>query len=642
MHSTINNYINDYNAYLADSLDFKKTDSIGELVLCLANSRYNRGLIREFISKTNSEKKYSDRLLDYSVMETDTFGIASALLLTGKYYTSKFMTDSSYYYFSQAENFFLKINDSIHLSEVYFHKALLLSKNGVYSEAEKQILKSVNYNTNVTSLVGRFRQYIIIGDVFSGLGMYDDALHFYNQSYELLESKEYLYEESFQEINLRRIYVLDNAATVYMRQGKYKEATELLEKAINNYVDFTNINSERYYAYLAVNLAELNIKKKELTYVHSLLNQAIRIGIKNKNRIILDKAKLELAEYYYLTNQRDLAKPLVEGVFTEVKENDDFKSQLRALEILISYEGKNSSKYFEQYVEISKLFKGEANLVRNNFIRIKEEADLLVGINKQLGDKNKQLMIIGPLLVLVLGGILLIYIYRSKKRKIRLIKMFQKDTEQYYNSIINIQNYLNLAKDRERGNIARELNDGVINKLFAARFSLMQLESEWIEDKKQILVNEIVEVERYIREISHTLVTENIDRVQGFEQLLKELILVEDRKSDIHISIRFAPNLSLETLSHRQKINIYRSLQEILLNVHLHSQANNCKVSFRYKTVDLLEINVIDDGKGFDIRSIVKGYGLLGVKERIEIIKGKFFISSNLGEGTSFIFLIPV
>lgn len=218
--------------------------------------------------------------------------------------------------------------------------------------------------------------------------------------------------------------------------------------------------------------------------------------------------------------------------------------------------------------------------------------------------------------------------------------MFQQDTEQYYNSIINVQKYLAVAKDRERKIIAKELNDGVVNRLFATRFTLMQLKKEEIDNHKDVLVNEVVEVEDYIRNISHSLVNEEGGKVQGFQQLLQELVLVQKRQSNIDFSILIDSKLDLESLDHRKRINIYRSIQEVLLNVALHSNASKCVVDIKLKTPVSFEIAITDNGTGFDTRSIKGGYGLPNVKERIEIIEGKLFVISKKGSGTKILFII--
>lgn len=642
MHNSIRSFVNGYDYYSADSLGLKKVDSVGKIVMSLPNSSINRELINEFVTKTKGEKKYCDRLLEYSLNVGDSTNIGNAFMWIGDYYGRMLMHDSAYSYYCQAEDIYLTIKDSVNLSQVYYVKAVVLNKNGVFLEAEKQIYNAIRFNNKKSSLKTKFQQYFSLGEVFYGFGMYDDALYFFEQSLGIIEGKEILKELDRNALNLSKVYLYSKISSIYSNLGRNDIAEEILLNTIEKYIDHSNIHSERYYGYVATSLADLRLKRGNLSEVYSLLMKAIEIGLKNKNRIIIHNAELGLIEYYYITEREDLALPLLNKVRRETQNIGDFKSQLKALELFIKYGKDVSPEYFKEYAEINRLFKGEGGLVKSNFIRIKEEASSLKELNQHLNTRNKQLMFFGITLFAVLAVVLLFYIYRNRDRKIRLIKMFQRDTEQYYNSVLNIQNYLNAAKDRERSNIAKELNDGVLNRLFATRFSLMQLDNKGIESNKSLLIDEIKEVEQYIREVSHTIVNEASVEVQGFEQLLRELVLIQRKQSVIDFSIEFEANLDLELLSYQKKINVYRCLQEVLLNVNLHSRASLCRVFLRFKTPVLFEIEVKDNGSGFDGHVVKKGQGLLNVKERIELIHGKFFIISKQGKGTTFLFIVPI
>lgn len=642
LQDSLRTFINVYDYFSADSLELKKADSVGEILMTLPNSSVNRGLLNEFIIKTRGDKEYCDRLLEYSLNVSDSTNIANAFMWIGDYYGRVLMHDSAYSYYCQAEDIYLTTKDSVNLSQVYYIKAVVLNKNGVFPEAEKQIYSSIRFNNKKTSPRRKYQQYFSLGDVFYGFGMYDDALYFYQQSLDIIEGKDILMELSRSALNLNKVYLYSKISNIYSSQGKAHKAEEILLNITENYVDLSNVHSERYYGYVATSLADLRMKQGNLSEVHSLLTQAIEIGLKNKNRIIVHNAELSLIEYYYITNQAELAIPLLNTVKRETQNVGDFNSQLKALELFIKYGKDVSPSYFKEYAEINRLFKGEGSLVKSNFVRIKDETSLLKEINKNLNIRNRQLISFGIALFIVLAIVLLFYIYRNRDRKIRLIKMFQKDTEQYYNSVLNIQNYLNAAKDRERSNIARELNDGVLNRLFATRFSLMQLDDEAIETNKSLLIDEIKEVEQYIREVSHTIVDEASVEVQGFEQLLRELVMIQKKQSVVDFKIEFSTDLDLEILSYQKKISIYRCLQEVLLNVNLHSGASLCKVTLKLKTPILFEVEIKDNGKGFDGRIIKKGRGLLNVKERIELIHGKFFIISKQGRGTIFLFVVPI
>jgi signal transduction histidine kinase len=89
------------------------------------------------------------------------------------------------------------------------------------------------------------------------------------------------------------------------------------------------------------------------------------------------------------------------------------------------------------------------------------------------------------------------------------------------------------------------------------------------------------------------------------------------------------------------RIIIFRILQEALNNIGKHSQANLVHLSFRKTNGNRIELNITDNGTGFDLDSVrsavsfARGLGLDGMKERAELSGGSFSIESDRGKGTT-------
>lgn len=631
-------FIKDYDISDASKAIEKKKDSLGALVLTLPNSSESRNLLNEFGSRIKGDKKYADKLLEYAIQSQDTIGIGKGYLLMGNYYGSLLSHDKAYSYYCEAENIFLKKRDSLNISYTLLLKAVVLNKDGVFYEAEKEILQSIRYNTEETFLRRKYQQYLTVGDIYGGLELFDDALYFYKQTLDVINSKEIEKEVYSGVLTLHRVYVLSKIAVIYHNKKNYDKAEEILVNTISNYIDLSNADSERYYGYLAVNLANVRMKQNQLSEVKPLLDQAIHIGEKNRNRIIIHNAQVALAEYYYLTQRQDLATPLLKTVIAKTQSAHDLITESKALELLIMYVTNSSENYFTQYLEVRKALKGESNIARNNFMRIKNETEVLLKKNKELGSTNRRLIIFGCGLFVVLINVLLFYFYRAKTRKLKIVKMFHRDAEQYYNSIINIHNYLALTKEKERQVMAKELHDGVYNRVFATRFSLMLLGKENIEKDIPLLVNEITEVENYIREITHYIDNESAKQIDRFGQLLHNLIVMQKVYSTIEFNLYIDDTLDLERLNHRKRINVYQSIQKVLSNTILYSQATKCDIKINATSLTSFEISITDDGVGFDVKTIKKGFGLTNSRERIEIIGGKFLIFSKKEVGTRVLF----
>ncbi len=82
-----------------------------------------------------------------------------------------------------------------------------------------------------------------------------------------------------------------------------------------------------------------------------------------------------------------------------------------------------------------------------------------------------------------------------------------------------------------------------------------------------------------------------------------------------------------------------RIISECLTNIARHAQANQVQIIIKEEINDILYIDIKDDGVGFESTSIGKQvghYGLIGMKERVRILKGTMEIHSQLQEGNTF------
>ena len=102
----------------------------------------------------------------------------------------------------------------------------------------------------------------------------------------------------------------------------------------------------------------------------------------------------------------------------------------------------------------------------------------------------------------------------------------------------------------------------------------------------------------------------------------------------------------VEKLDMAQRTALFRVAQEALTNVARHAQASQVEVSIEKRGTALC-LRIADDGKGLPLDSArnvkkKKRLGLLGMKERLEMVGGSFTIESVPGQGTAITALIPV
>lgn len=111
--------------------------------------------------------------------------------------------------------------------------------------------------------------------------------------------------------------------------------------------------------------------------------------------------------------------------------------------------------------------------------------------------------------------------------------------------------------------------------------------------------------------------------------------------------ITYSDQLGRTVLSPNQEMALFRIAQEALTNVRKHADAGRVRLLLQGEDL-LARMEVVDDGKGFDLISTVNPasashkLGLRGMQERITLVGGQLTIDSRLGEGTRVIAEIPL
>lgn len=90
---------------------------------------------------------------------------------------------------------------------------------------------------------------------------------------------------------------------------------------------------------------------------------------------------------------------------------------------------------------------------------------------------------------------------------------------------------------------------------------------------------------------------------------------------------------------------LFRLAQEAVTNSLKHSEAEEISVKVEV-TKDFVTLIIKDDGRGFDMKDVKtnknKSFGLLGMKERVDLLEGKMTIDSKIGLGTFIMIRVPL
>jgi signal transduction histidine kinase len=195
--------------------------------------------------------------------------------------------------------------------------------------------------------------------------------------------------------------------------------------------------------------------------------------------------------------------------------------------------------------------------------------------------------------------------------------------------------------ERERASWARELHDSILQGLGSRRLLLSSALKRGDGPQLAEAVAEAVEqIGRDIEEL-RALISElrpaTLDQL-GLRAALEDLAEHVVGGAGIELSIDLS--FEAEDLGSELEIAVYRLVQEALTNVVKHSGAGSVTLQLA-QCEGRLDVLVSDDGRGFDPDAERGGFGLVGMRERVELAGGQLQIESKPGSGTRMTASIP-
>jgi signal transduction histidine kinase len=201
------------------------------------------------------------------------------------------------------------------------------------------------------------------------------------------------------------------------------------------------------------------------------------------------------------------------------------------------------------------------------------------------------------------------------------------------------------AQEDERARIARELHDETAQTLSALSLELGALRSKLKRADTTHMVDHLQDLARQIAQglyhLVHDLRPAQLDDL-GLVPALNFLFSQDCCPKGLDIS--FEVTGDSKRLDPLIETVLFRVAQESLYNVSRHSQAKQAKVGLRFEC-DRVILEISDQGIGFDPRENFhppRGWGLAGMRERVESIDGKFNLQSAQGRGTTVEAIVPL
>jgi signal transduction histidine kinase len=205
-------------------------------------------------------------------------------------------------------------------------------------------------------------------------------------------------------------------------------------------------------------------------------------------------------------------------------------------------------------------------------------------------------------------------------------------------------------QEEERHRISRDLHDEIGQFSVSLGSALNIIEKEigkrnfdttlrLIKDAKKILAD----TTNKIRTLFIDLRPAELDML-GLPSVLRELF--SHYTKSYPLKIKFRENIGNTRIKDDVAINLYRVIQEAFNNIVKHAKAKNVKIDLLLKEGEI-NFTIEDDGIGFDAEAFFKEasvgkFGLAGMRERVDLLNGKFSLQSKLKSGTKINVIFPI
>jgi signal transduction histidine kinase len=190
-----------------------------------------------------------------------------------------------------------------------------------------------------------------------------------------------------------------------------------------------------------------------------------------------------------------------------------------------------------------------------------------------------------------------------------------------------------LATTKERNRLAREIHDSlghyltVVNVQIGAAQAILEQDHPRALDhlsKAQALTQE------GLAEVRHSVAALRASPTES-GPLPQALAKLAEQWNAAGLRAKFAVAGTIRPLTPQANLTLYRAAQEALTNVGKHAHATSVDLHLDYRDEDSVHLSVKDDGVGSD--NSEGGFGLLGVRERVQQLSGEVRVRTGSGKG---------
>lgn len=519
--------------------------------------------------------------------------------------------DSAFYLYNKARaNCNLK-QDAEDYVRCMYYMAEIQQSHADFIGSTKTALETIPllYQLNNSEYVWSI--YSVLGRNYYYTYDYPKAIYYYSKAFTIKTDR------------LSKLEAQNNIAVIYLKQKKFKEALQI----------FLQINKEeilqqkpKHYAkildYIGYCYYELQDPKALLFY-----QMSIKLKSKVKDVDGLGRTYYNLAEYYQ-KKKATLSMMYAKLSYENYTLSDNTDERLNALNFII----KNSNSAIESkeraliYIKLVDSIYEARQKAKNQFAKIKydtkreKDENLLLKTQKiknelQLEKQGSRNII--SYVIIILASLLIVFLYF------------------YLTARTNRQKFEATYQSETR--ISKKLHDELANDVYHT-LAFVENRNLSVEENRNHLLQKLEDIYSRTRDISQE--NNSVLNNQNYIVSLKELISGFNT-SDTNLLINGLDEILWNTINENKKASVYRSIQELLVNMKKHSEATLVVITFKESHNNLI-LNYSDNGKGIDMTKMVLKNGLHNLENRIHSLHGEIDIYSDFGKGFKVLIKLPL
>ena len=425
------------------------------------------------------------------------------------------------------------------------------------------------------------------------------------------------YEQAFKYLNLAKKYTSKNTseyASIINAIGTNYLKTNNLKLAETYFLETAKlaeqIHDELRYAKAMGDLALIKQQKGDYKSAISLLEKDIQISENKKSTQNTIYASILLAKLHIIDKNFDKAETVLNSIQNMVRTKSYFeKLELQIIELKLEILG--SKNKIDNELDLRRrmlvledsLKKKDGDEAINSANWVIQKTKFKKNITKSEDEFKHQSALKNIYAVLIIFVIIIAFV---------LLRLNKKKYPQLYTK------QLLEETEEERKRIALDLHDSVNHELLSLKKSL---------EKKDSANKKIDSIINDIRSISRNLHPVMFDKV-GLELTVNQMVERAQAVNDFVITVEIVYGGYLIS---SVELQIYRIIQEALSNIIKYADPVAAKISI-IESKNNINIEIKDNGKGFDVQETLNGndsFGLHNIIERSRAIGGKAKIISN-------------